>query len=397
MDIVDIPAGFRFSGVAGGIKKSGKLDLALIASDSPASCAGVFTQNKVIAAPLLVTRPKIATGQCQAILVNSGNANACTGTAGWEIATQTGELIGAELGISPDLVAVASTGVIGELLPLEPFVDNAALLVKTLASDRAMVVAEAMMTTDAFSKVASASERGAGQNYKILGLAKGAGMIHPNMATMLGFVCTDAQIDPPLLDEMLRRAVQKSFNSITVDGDTSTNDMVLILANGASGAPAICSGSADAEVFVAHLDRVLLDLAKMIVRDGEGATKLVEVRVVGAASEEVARVAARSVATSSLVKTAFFGEDANWGRIIAAVGYSGIEVAQEKIDIWFNDVPVAVQGLALGSEQEEKATEVLKLDEFVVRIDLHQGSSASSYYTSDLSYEYIKINADYRT
>jgi glutamate N-acetyltransferase/amino-acid N-acetyltransferase len=396
MDKADIPAGFRFSGFSSGIRKSGKLDVALIVSDVPAQCTGVFTQNKVIAAPLLVTKPKIAAGKCQAILVNSGNANACTGAAGLDVAKKTADLVADELAILPDLVAVASTGVIGELLPFEPFVDAIPKLVQTLSADQAPVVAEAIMTTDAFSKLATAVENGE-QKYKILGLAKGAGMIHPNMATMLGFVCTDAQVHPGLLDSALRRAVQKSFNSITVDGDTSTNDMVLVLANGIAGSPVINPDTPEAAVFIGHLERVLLDLAKMIVRDGEGATKLVEIKVVGAKNSAAARMAARSVATSSLVKTAFFGEDANWGRIIAAVGYSGIDIDQEKIDIRFNDVPVAVNGLALGSEQEAAATKILQLDEFVVTIDLHQGDAESSYYTSDLSYEYVKINADYRT
>ncbi len=396
MNNANVPAGFRFAGLASGIKKSGKLDLALIVSDVPANCAGVFTQNKVIAAPLLITKPKIANGTCQAILVNSGNANACTGAAGLEVAEQTCTLMAGELSISTDLVAVASTGVIGELLPLQPFIDAIPKLAESLSVDRAQTVADAMMTTDAFSKVATSVEPGE-QQYKLIGLAKGAGMIHPNMATMLGFVCTDAQVDPELLDSALKQAVQKSFNSITVDGDTSTNDMVLVLANGAANSPTIKPGTREADVFVCHLERVLLDLAKMIVRDGEGATKLVEINVVGAASEEAARTAARSVATSSLVKTAFFGEDANWGRIIAAVGYSGIDVDQSLIDIRFNDVPVAEKGLALGVEQEAEATRVLQLDEFVVTIDLHQGKAESRYYTSDLSYEYVKINADYRT
>jgi len=396
MNNANVPAGFRFAGLASGIKKSGKLDLALVVSDAPADCAGVFTQNKVIAAPLLITKPKIANGTCQAILVNSGNANACTGAAGLEVAEETCTLMAGELSISTDLVAVASTGVIGELLPLQPFIDAIPKLAESLSVDRAQTVADAMMTTDAFSKVATAVEPGE-QQYKLIGLAKGAGMIHPNMATMLGFVCTDAQVDPELLDSALKQAVQKSFNSITVDGDTSTNDMVLVLANGAANSPIIKPGTREADIFVCHLERVLLDLAKMIVRDGEGATKLVEINVVGAASEEAARTAARSVATSSLVKTAFFGEDANWGRIIAAVGYSGIDVDQSLIDIRFNDVPVAEKGLALGDGQETEATRVLQLDEFVVTIDLHQGKAESRYYTSDLSYEYVKINADYRT
>ena len=396
MDYVDIPAGFRFSGIASGIRKSGKLDLGLIVSDSPADCAGVFTRNKVIAAPLLLTKPRVAKGKCQAVLVNSGNANACTGSAGLQAAEATLELLVDELQVAGDLIAIASTGVIGEPLQLDPFRRGIPQLVQELASDQAATVAEAMMTTDAFSKMAAAIESGE-QHYKILGLAKGAGMIHPNMGTMLGFVLTDAQVNPELLKSTLHRAVEKSFNSITVDGDTSTNDMVLLLANGAANSTMIEPDTPEAGVFSQHLDRILLDLAKMIVRDGEGATKLVQIRVVGAVDEESARTAARSVATSSLVKTAFFGEDANWGRIIAAVGYSGIDIDQNRIDISFNQVPVAVNGLAVGAEQEAEATKVLQLDEFVVTIDLHQGGAESSYYTSDLSYEYVKINADYRT
>ncbi len=396
MTSVDIPVGFRFSGIASGIKKTGKLDLGLITSDSPADCAGVFTRNKVIAAPLLLTKPRVAKGKCQAILVNSGNANACTGAAGLQTAETTLKLLSEQLQVADELVAVASTGVIGESLPLEPFRTGIPRLVAGLSATQAVTVAEAMMTTDAFSKVATAREA-EGQNYKILGLAKGAGMIHPNMATMLGFVLTDAQVSPELLKVALQKAVEKSFNSITVDGDTSTNDMVLLLANGAAKSTIIKPNTGEAEIFSQHLERVLLDLAKMIVRDGEGATKLVEIRVVGAENPESARIAASSVATSSLVKTAFFGEDANWGRIIAAVGYSGIDVDQNRVDISFDQIPVAVNGLAAGVEQEAKATKVLQQDEFVVTIDLHSGAAEWSYYTSDLSYEYVKINADYRT
>ncbi len=396
MNRVDIPAGFRFSGMAGGIKKSGKLDLGLIFSDRPADCAGVFTLNKVIAAPLILTKPNIAKGKCQAILVNSGNANACTGAAGLQTAEMTLQLLAGQLQIADDLIAVASTGVIGEPLPLEPFATGIPQLVASLSADQAPILAAAMMTTDAFSKIAAAEEQGE-LDYRILGLAKGAGMIHPNMATMLGFILTDAQVAPELLNTALQQAVQKSFNSISVDGDTSTNDMVLLLANGAANSAVIKPDTDEAKIFIEHLERVLLDLAKMIVRDGEGATKLVEIKVVGAQSEDSARIAARSVAMSSLVKTAFFGEDANWGRIIAAVGYSGIDIDPNRIDIGFNQIPVAVNGLAVGGEQEAAASKVLQLDEFVVTVDLHQGQAESSYYTSDLSYEYVKINADYRT
>ncbi|MCW8859506.1 MAG: bifunctional glutamate N-acetyltransferase/amino-acid acetyltransferase ArgJ [Deltaproteobacteria bacterium] len=378
------------------MKKSGKLDLALIMSDVPASCAGVFTQNKVVAAPLQITQKNIAAGSCQAILANSGNANACTGAEGFLLAQKTLELTARTLKVPESLVAIASTGVIGVQMPFEPFKKGLPELVSTLSNDQPVRVAEAIKTTDAFTKVASACETGE-HNYKILGLAKGAGMIHPNMATMLGFVLSDAQVELGLLQSALNNAVMKSFNSITVDGDTSTNDMVLLLANGCSGDAVITSDSPEAEIFCRHLDRVLLDLAKMIVRDGEGATKLVQIKVVGAVDELSARIAARSVATSALVKTAFFGEDANWGRIIAAVGYSGIDLDPERIDISFDQVPVTENGISTGPEKEAQATQVLKLAEFVVTINLNQGGGASSYYTSDLSYEYVKINADYRT
>jgi len=396
VDVVDVPAGFRFSGIASGIKKDGKLDLALIVADQPATCVGVFTTNKVIAAPLTVSKPQIAKGQCQAILVNSGNANACTGAEGMQVATASQKLVADQLGIDVGLVAVASTGVIGEQLSLDPFQRNMGALAADLAVEHVSTVAEAMMTTDAFSKIATARENSE-QGYKIIGVAKGAGMIHPNMATMLGFVLTDACISPELLKSALPNAVQKSFNSITVDGDTSTNDMVLLLANGVADNTMIELGTPAGDRFCCHLDRVLLDLAKMIVRDGEGATKLVEIKVVGAQSDADARTVARSVATSTLVKTAFFGADANWGRIIAAVGYSGVEINQNQIDIDFDQVAIAKNGLALGSDHEAEATKVLKCDEFVVTINLHQGDGESSYYTSDLGYEYIKINADYRT
>lgn len=389
-------SGYRFAAMASGIKKSSKLDMALIVSDSPAQCAGVFTRNRVIAAPLVVTRPRIATGQCQAILINSGNANACTGTEGITAAEHTVALTAAALAIDKDLVAVSSTGVIGVSLPLLPFERAIPQLVADLRSDQAEAVARAMMTTDAFTKIASSREQG-DNSYGILGLAKGAGMIHPDMATMLCYVLTDARIDSAFLQELLDHAVADSFNSITVDGDTSTNDTVLLLANGAAGGELICPGSDEAAVFANHLNRVMLDLAKMIVRDGEGATKMVQIKVAGAKDDHAARIAARSVATSSLVKTAFFGEDANWGRIIAAVGYSGIDLDPGCIDICFDNVPIVANGVAIGPDNEAQASNVLKKESFVVTIDLHLGEGEASYYTSDLNYEYVKINAAYRT
>lgn len=391
-----VPKGFRFAALASGIKKPGKLDMAMIVSDVPAACAGVFTRNRVVAAPVQISRKNLESKQCQAILVNSGNANACTGPQGYSVAEKTLKLAADSLRIAPELVAIASTGVIGVQLPLEPFETGVPVLVDELSAERSAAVAEAIMTTDAFVKVASAQEPGAA-GYELLGLAKGAGMIHPNMATMLGFVLTDARVEQGFLERALKEAVNKSFNVITVDGDTSTNDTVLLLANGCSESPLIEDGSPAAEKFRRNLHNVLLDLAKMIVRDGEGASKLVQIKVKGARDEASARTAARSVATSSLVKTAFFGEDANWGRIIAAVGYSGIEVDPDRIDISFDAVPVTVNGITTGPEKEAEATEVLKQDEFVVTIDLNQGTAEADYYTSDLGYEYVRINADYRS
>ncbi|TYO98239.1 glutamate N-acetyltransferase [Geothermobacter ehrlichii] len=385
--------GYRFASGAAGIKASGKADLGLIVSETPAAAAGVFTRNQVAAAPVVVTSGRLAKGRCQAIVVNSGNANACTGERGMRDAVRMGELVARALGIDQELVAVSSTGVIGQPMPMAGLEDAVARLAGRLDPDGWPGVAEAIMTTDSFAKTASRT----GAGYGILGIAKGAGMIHPDMATMLAFVLTDAAVDPALMKTLLLQAVDRTFNAITVDGDTSTNDMVLLLANGRSGGDVIAAGSREAEQFAALLEEVLLELAKMIVRDGEGATKLVEVRVTGAVSDAEARLAARSIATSSLVKTAFFGEDANWGRIIAAAGYSGATVDPDRVRILFDDVEMARNGLAVGGDSEARGTEVLRRDAFVVTVDLGLGDGAFSYYTSDLTHDYIRINAEYRT
>lgn len=389
--------GFKFAARPAGIKKSGKPDMALIYSEVPARCAGVFTTNKVVAAPVVVSAPRIRQGNCQAVVVNSGNANACTGEQGLKDALRTGELAARALGVAEDLVAVSSTGVIGLSLPMEKFERHVPLLAADLQAGRAAAVAEAIMTTDAFAKVSAVEGRVGEESYTILGLAKGAGMIHPDMATMLAFILTDADLEPGFLTEALKRGVDRSFNSITVDGDTSTNDMVLIMANGLAGNDEIRSGTKAGDDFSRELEGVLLDLAKMIVRDGEGATKVVQVSVRGAASDSEARLAARSIATSSLVKTAFFGEDANWGRIIAAAGYSGAQVDPGRVGILFDDVAVVRGGLGTGKESEARATEVLKKPEFTVTVDLHLGEGEAFYYTSDLTYDYVKCNAAYRT
>lgn len=392
-----VPKGFKAAACSAGIKKSGKLDLALICADKPVECAGVFTTNKVVAAPVKITESRVGQGLCQAILINSGNANACTGAPGLQDARRCGDLVADSLDIAPELVAVSSTGVIGVPLPMYCFEEHVPTLCRMLKLDQFDGVARAMMTTDAFPKMSGRTIMIDGQEIRLLGLAKGAGMIHPDMATMLAFVVTDAQLADGLLEHSLRQSVNSSFNRITVDRDTSTNDMVLLLASGDAGNQEIAEGSQALGQFNSALNEIMLDLAKMIVRDGEGATKLVRIQINGATSDEEALVAARSVATSQLVKTAFFGEDANWGRIIAAVGYSGAEVDPDQVSIKFDDVAMVSKGLGLGSEQETKASEILKMPEFTVTIDLALGKGSAYYYTSDLTYDYVKINADYRT
>ena len=392
-----VPKGFKAAAYSSGIKKSGKLDLALICADKPVECAGVFTTNKVVAAPVRITESRMRQGLCQAILVNSGNANACTGDQGLRDARRCGDLVAETLDIAPELVAVSSTGVIGVPLPMHCFEEHVPSLCRMLSHDQFDGVAKAMMTTDAFPKMCGRIINIDGQEVRLLGLAKGAGMIHPDMATMLAFVVTDAVLVDGLLDAALRQSVKASFNRITVDRDTSTNDMVLLLASGDAENQEISEGSAALGQFCGALNEIMLELAKMIARDGEGATKLVRIQINGAASDADALAAARSVATSQLVKTAFFGEDANWGRIIAAVGYSGADVDPDKVNISFDDVAMVSNGLGLDSAQEARASEVLKKPEFTVTVELALGEGSAYYYTSDLTYDYIKINAHYRT
>jgi glutamate N-acetyltransferase/amino-acid N-acetyltransferase len=393
----DLPLGFTYAARAAGIKKSGKPDLALIVADRPIPCAGTFTTNRVVAAPVVLTRDRFRAGVCQAILVNSGNANACTGAQGLADARRCAALAAGSLGIAEELVAVCSTGVIGVPLPMARFAEQIPLLAKELTADAADAVARAMMTTDAFPKVATRRLTLGGRECRLVGLAKGAGMIHPDMATMLAFVMTDATLDRLTAGELLRTAVSRTFNRITVDRDTSTNDTVLLLASGAAGAPALAADDRERPLFAAALEEVLQELAKLIVRDGEGASKLVRIQVDGATSESDALAVARSIATSALVKTAFFGADANWGRIIAAAGYAGVDLDPELVSIRFDGVAMVERGLGLGAEQEAKATAVLKQAEFTVTVDLGLGNGSAWYYTSDLNYEYVRINADYRS
>ncbi len=387
--------GFQATGVAAGLKKNGRNDLGLIFSRVPATAAGVFTQNRVQAAPVVLDRERIKTGVCQAVLVNSGNANCCTGEQGMRDAREMARLAASALDIPEESVLVASTGVIGQLLPVDKIQKSLPSLVQSLRPDGFMMLAEAIMTTDTVPKVVSRKGTLDGKVFTVTGTAKGAGMIAPNMATMLCFVCTDVGATADQLHHCLYASVEQSFNRITIDGDTSTNDTALILANGLSGA--IIQSPANLAVFQDVLNDVLVTLAKMLVKDGEGATKLVEIRVRGAATDRDARKIAETVAGSSLVKTAIFGEDANWGRILAAAGRAGVAFEPERMDIFFNDVLMFSRGSGRGAAVEDEVTKVLKLSEFVITIDLHSGGCQTSVWTCDFSVEYVRINADYRS
>ncbi|RII29312.1 MAG: ornithine acetyltransferase [Geobacter sp.] len=389
--------GFQFSAVEAAIKKPGRKDLALIFSEVPATACSVFTTNAVKAAPVLLSAKHIKKGMAQALVVNSGNANACTGEHGMLAALETSRLTAEGLGIPDELVQVSSTGVIGVQMPMDRLRTAIPGLVEGLSSGTLDEVAEAIMTTDTFPKMEARSGQAGGSSYTVAGIAKGAGMIMPNMATMLSFIITDAAVDPAFLEKSFRCAVDTSFNTITVDGDMSTNDTCLIMANAMANNPPIKPGTPEAEIFKALLHDVLLSLAKQIVKDGEGATKFVEVRVTGARNDIDAKRAALAIANSSLVKTAFFGQDANWGRIFAAVGYSGAEVDQSSLSLSFDDVIMATKGIFAGGDTEARGTEVLKKREFTVTVDLGLGSGTTTVYTSDLSHEYVSINADYRT
>ncbi len=389
--------GFQFSTVEAAIKKPGRKDLALIFSEVPATAAAVFTTSTVKAAPVLISCEHIAGGTARALIVNSGNANACTGEPGMKVARETSCLVASALGIDAAAVQVCSTGVIGVQMPMDRIRSSIPALINGLGSGTLDDIAQAIMTTDTFPKISTACGEAGGVGYAVAGVAKGSGMIMPNMATMLSFIMTDAAVEPTFLQQAFRSAVDKSFNAITVDGDMSTNDTCLIMANGMSKNPAITAGTSEGNFFSSILNDVLLSLAKQIVKDGEGATKFVEIRVSGAKDDFDAKRAAMAIANSSLVKTAFFGQDANWGRIFAAVGYSGAEVDQSLLSLCFDDVCMARNGVFAGNDAESRGTEVLKQKEFTVSVDIGIGGGTATVYTSDLSHEYVSINADYRS
>ncbi len=387
--------GFKLAGVACGLKKNNAMDLGLIYAELPANVAGVFTRNKIKAAPVLLDQERIKSGICQAIIVNSGNANCCTGGQGMRDAIHMTQLAAAGLGISEDLVMVASTGVIGKPLPMDKIEGAIPDLIQALNLNGVADFAGAIMTTDNVPKIVVRHGEVNGNSFTITGVAKGAGMIRPDMATLLCFVMTDLKASPDQLNEMLAAAVAKSLNRITIDGDTSTNDTVLLMASGFS--EAIVSESGQMAAVQPILDDVFVTLAKQLVQDGEGVTKLVEVVVKGASSDADAEQIVDTVAHSNLLKTAFFGEDANWGRIFAAVGRAGVPVDPNTIDLYFDDVLMVQDSLGCGDQAESKATAVLKKPEFTVTIDLKMGHGSASMLTCDFSIDYVKINADYRS
>lgn len=394
---ITAPKGFMAAGVKAGIKKSGKEDIALIYSKTPASAAALFTTNAMAAAPVIVSRQAVKHGTARAIVINSGCANACTGPQGLADARTMAELTATVLGVAPHEVLVASTGIIGVHLPMDKIaagIKQAAAELSETGQEKAL---QAIMTTDTFPKSCAYEFMLSGVPVRIGGMAKGAGMIHPNMATMLAFVTTDAAVAAPVLQKALTEAVNLSFNMISVDGDTSTNDMVGVLANGQAGAPVI--DNADSEeyrIFAAALKAVCINLAKQIVRDGEGATKFLEITVTGAETFSQAKQAAMAVAKSPLVKTAFFGEDPNWGRILCAVGYSGVPVQSEKTALAIGGIPIVRSGMAT-SFDEQALRKVMSARDIAITIDLGLGPAAATVWTCDFSYEYVKINGEYHT
>jgi glutamate N-acetyltransferase/amino-acid N-acetyltransferase len=384
------------------MRYSGRPDLALIAAESGdgATAAGVFTTNQFCAAPVVVCEEHLRSSSTTAgVLINAGIANACTGEVGLMRARETTHLVARALKVHPEQILIASTGVIGLHLDVEPVARSVPELVEGLQPDGWDRVARSIMTTDTVPKLASMQVQISGKTATIGGVAKGSGMIAPNMATMLAFVCTDVAIGRDVLEHWVRVASDASFNAITVDGDTSTNDSLLVLASGVAANPVIKDvGSPESQLFGEALKGVLLDLAKQTVMDGEGATKLIEIQVMGALDDASARLVAFTIANSPLVKTAFFGEDANWGRIVCAAGRAGVHLIPERVALHFDGLCVFREGTPVGGrETEERASQIFRQKEITVRLDLGLGGSSFTVYTCDFSYDYVKINASYRS
>ncbi|MBE6810048.1 MAG: bifunctional glutamate N-acetyltransferase/amino-acid acetyltransferase ArgJ [Ruminococcaceae bacterium] len=392
--------GFKASGVHCGIRKNKtKKDLALIVSDTLCNAAAVYTTNLVKGAPLTVTKNNIANGKAQAVICNSGNANTCNAN-GIEIAEKMCELVAAQTGISASDIIVASTGVIGQPLDITPIANGIPVLADSLSYDNCQDAAEAIMTTDTIDKQIAVEFTIGGKVCKMGGIAKGSGMIHPNMATMLVFITTDAAISSEMLGKALSGDIANTFNMLSIDGDTSTNDMVTVLANGLAGNDEITAEGEDFNIFMKALNTVTVNLCRVIAGDGEGATKLLECKVSGANSLDTAKTVAKSVICSSLLKAAMFGADANWGRVLCAIGYSGAKVDVNKIDVSFisnkGEILVCQNGAGVDFS-EEKAKEILLEKEIVIDIKLNDGEFSSTAWGCDLTYDYVKINGDYRT
>ena len=394
---ITAPTGYFAAGVKAGIKKSGKEDVALIVSEVPAAAAAVFTQNRMASAPVVISRESIKKGSLRAIVVNSGCANACTGEQGLEDAKAMVSAAANLLGVDKDEVLVSSTGVIGVTLPMNKVLAGIEGAAASLSKDGHEQALNAIMTTDTFPKACSYQLSIGGAVVKIGGIAKGAGMIHPNMATMLSYITTDAAITAPVLQTALTAAVNKSFNMISIDGDTSTNDTLAVLANGLAGNPLIddCSHP-DYQTFLNALTAVATELAKLVVRDGEGATKFLEITIKGALTETDAKQAAIAVAKSPLVKTAFFGEDPNWGRILCAVGYSGSAADPAKTSLRIGGIQIVSAGLGVHPDLEA-LRKAMAASDIQVEIELGLGSETATVWTCDFSYDYVKINAEYHT
>jgi glutamate N-acetyltransferase/amino-acid N-acetyltransferase len=390
--------GFRFAGLASGIKFDGALDLGLIAADEPVATAAVFTQNRVRAAPVELAAGRVERGRAQALLVNSGCANACTGKAGDDAARSTTAVVARELRSDAALVLPASTGPIGVPLPAERIESRATELVDALRPEGVDDFAQAILTTDKGPKVARRTlSVGGGVEVKILGIAKGAGMIHPQLATTLGFVLTDAPMHSSFLTRALRTATDRTFNCLSVDGDTSTNDVVFAMASGRAEAESIHGSDRDARTFIDAMTAVLNELGTMIVEDGEGTTHVVEVRVSEAPSEAAARLVAGRIATSMLVKTALFGRDPNWGRIVAAAGTAGVAFDPKKIEVRFGDAIVARKGVGAGRAAEAQAREVMSEPRYAIEVRLGAGQAKGHYLMCDLGHAYVDVNASYRS
>jgi glutamate N-acetyltransferase/amino-acid N-acetyltransferase len=393
---VTAPLGFSACGVSAGLKPAGALDVALVVADATCPAAAVFTTNTVAAAPVVLSRSHIAGGHARAVIINAGNANACTGVIGERNALDTAEALAAQLGCGVSDVQVCSTGVIGVQLPIERLLRALPDAVASLAPDGGAYAAQAIMTTDTVAKEVAVQLRVGDRVYRVGGMAKGSGMIQPNMATMLAVLTTDAPLTAEACDQALRSATNVTFNRVTVDSDTSTNDTCVLMASGAAGGEAITPGDERFSAIAVAVHAVAEALACKIARDGEGASKLITVTVNGAASESDAEGAAFAIANSPLVKTAIFGRDANWGRVAMAIGKSGCQLDPARFDITFAGIRVCSAGAATGFD-EDAAYEALGQSDVKIEVDLHLGEFGASVWTCDLTYDYVRINGEYRS